>query len=57
LKHFLAKILLITLTTIFLFSCSTVKKVPDGDYLLEKNQIFVDSVKIDDLKVENLLYL
>ena len=38
-KHFLTKILLITLTTTFLFSCNAVKRVPEKDYLLEKNKI------------------
>ncbi|GAA4270749.1 BamA/TamA family outer membrane protein [Aquimarina gracilis] len=55
-KHFLAKILLITLTTIFLISCSAVKRVPEGEYLLEKNQVFVDSVKSNDAKLYNQLY-
>ncbi len=54
-KHFTAKILLITLTTIFLFSCDAVKKVPENQYLLDKNQIFVDSAKTKDFKLYNQL--
>ncbi len=55
-KHFLTKILFITLTTIFLISCNAVKRVPDDEYLLIKNEIFVDSVKTNDIKLENQLY-
>ncbi len=55
-KHFQTKILFITLTTIFLISCNAVKRVPEGKYLLEKNQVFVDSVKTKDQKLDNLLY-
>ncbi len=56
-KHFLTKILFITLTTIFLSSCDAVKRVPENEYLLEKNLIFVDSVKSKDRKLENQLLL
>lgn len=55
-KHFLTKILLITLTTIFLFSCNAIKRVPEKDYLLEKNKIYVDSTKTKDPKLYNQLY-
>ncbi|WP_449500935.1 translocation and assembly module lipoprotein TamL [Aquimarina acroporae] len=54
-KHFLTKILFITLSSIFLLSCDAVKRVQDGEYLLEKNQVFVDSVKIKNPKLENQL--
>ncbi|WP_035093343.1 translocation and assembly module lipoprotein TamL [Aquimarina macrocephali] len=56
LKHFLTKILLITLTSIFLFSCNAVKRVPEHEYLLKKNQIYVDSAKTKDSKLYNQLY-
>ncbi|WP_231389198.1 MULTISPECIES: translocation and assembly module lipoprotein TamL [unclassified Aquimarina] len=56
LKHFLTKILLITLTSIFLFSCNAVKRVPESEYLLKKNQIYVDSAKTKDPKLYNQLY-
>ncbi|MBQ4822316.1 BamA/TamA family outer membrane protein [Aquimarina sp. MMG016] len=55
-KYFLTKILLITLTTTFLVSCNAVKRVPEEDYLLTKNKIFVDSVKTNDTKLSNQLY-
>ncbi len=55
-KHFLTKILLITLTTIFLISCNAVKRVPESDYLLENHKIFIDSVKTNDSKLYNQLY-
>nr|WP_200822860.1 BamA/TamA family outer membrane protein [Aquimarina sp. AU58] len=56
LKHFLTKILLITLTSIFLFSCNAVKRVPESEYLLKKNQIYVDSAKTKNPKLYNQLY-
>ncbi|MDY8138818.1 BamA/TamA family outer membrane protein [Aquimarina sp. 2201CG5-10] len=55
-KYFLTKILFITLITTFLVSCNAVKRVPENDYLLEKNQIFVDSTKSKDPKLYNQLY-
>ncbi|MBP2834085.1 BamA/TamA family outer membrane protein [Aquimarina sp. U1-2] len=55
-KDFLTKILFITLITTFLFSCNAVKRVPEDEYLLEKNLIFIDSVKTNAIKLENLLY-
>ncbi len=55
-KHFLTKILFITLTTTFLISCDAVKRVSEGEYLLEKQQIYVDSTKTNDIKLDNQLY-
>ena len=55
-KDFWAKILLITITTVFLFSCNAVKRVPENKHLLKKNQIFVDSVKNKDVNLQNQLY-
>ncbi|MCX2763097.1 BamA/TamA family outer membrane protein [Aquimarina muelleri] len=52
-KHFQTKILLITLTTIFLFSCNAIKRVKEQEFLLEKNTIFVDSIKSKDSKLYN----
>ncbi len=51
-----AKILLFTLITVFLFSCNAVKRVEENEYLLEKNQIFVDSSKTKDINLYNQLY-
>ncbi|WP_034241250.1 translocation and assembly module lipoprotein TamL [Aquimarina atlantica] len=56
LKHFLTKILLITLTSTFLFSCDAVKRVPESEYLLKKNQIYVDSAKTKNPKLYDQLY-
>jgi len=56
LKHFLTKILFITLTTIFLISCNAVKRVPEDDYLLENHKIFIDSAKTNDSKLYDQLY-
>ncbi|EZH74655.1 membrane protein [Aquimarina atlantica] len=55
-KHFLTKILLITLTSTFLFSCDAVKRVPESEYLLKKNQIYVDSAKTKNPKLYDQLY-
>ncbi|WP_281990858.1 BamA/TamA family outer membrane protein [Aquimarina aggregata] len=54
-KYFLTKILLITLTTIFLISCNAVKRVKESEHLLEKNLIFVDSIESKDIKLSNQL--
>ncbi len=56
LKQFLTKILLFTLITTFLFSCDAVKRVPEGEYLLSKNQVFIDSTLSKDPKTYNQLY-
>ncbi|MEW7279965.1 BamA/TamA family outer membrane protein [Aquimarina sp. 2201CG1-2-11] len=56
-KHFQTKILLITLITTFLFSCDAVKRVPEQEYLLDKNQVFIDSTLSKDSKIYNLLHL
>ncbi|WP_344924434.1 BamA/TamA family outer membrane protein [Aquimarina addita] len=55
-KHFFAKIVFVIITTSFLISCSTVKRVPEDEFLLEANEIFVDSVKNSDIKLKNQLY-
>ncbi len=55
-KHFLTKILFITLTAIFLTSCNAVKRVKESNYLLDNQKIFIDSVKTNDAKLYNQLY-
>lgn len=52
----MTKILLITLTTIFLFSCNATKRVKGQDFLLKKSTIFVDSIKSKDPKLYNQLF-
>ncbi|WP_378185484.1 BamA/TamA family outer membrane protein [Aquimarina sp. W85] len=55
-KHLLTKISFIALITVLISSCNTVKRVPDGKNLLTKNEIFVDSIKTNDVKLYNQLY-
>ncbi len=53
-----------TLTKISLFlglallitSCNAVKNIPEGDYLLTKNNISVDSLENNESKIKSLLY-
>lgn len=55
-KHFFTKIAYVVVTTIFLISCSAVKRVPEDQFLLEENEIFVDSIKTSDVVLSNQLY-
>ncbi|WP_449224259.1 translocation and assembly module lipoprotein TamL [Aquimarina rubra] len=55
-KHLLTKIVFVVVTTIFLISCNAIKRVPEEEYLLTKNEIFVDSTKTNDTKLYNQLY-
>src|SRR5699024_9188788 len=55
LKFSFTKILLF-LAALALFSCNAVKRVKDGDYLLTKNTIYVDSAKISTREVYDQLY-
>lgn len=55
-KHFLTKILFITLTTIFFVSCNAVKRVPESEYLLDNHNIYIDSSKTNASKLYNQLY-
>ncbi|MDV6168932.1 BamA/TamA family outer membrane protein [Flavobacterium sp. DG1-102-2] len=50
------KIALIILSGLILYSCSLVKRVPDGKHLLEKADITVNGEKKTDDEVKNLLY-
>lgn len=54
-KSILAKIPLILLLSV-LFSCNTTKRVGEGEYLLTKNTIYVDSVKTTNRSVHSQLY-
>jgi len=56
LKHLPTKIVFVVVTTIFLISCNAIKRVPEEDFLLTKNEVFVDSVKTSDTKLYNQLY-
>jgi len=41
---------------LLIVSCNAVKNVPEGDYLLTKNNILVDSIENKDSKIRSLLY-
>ncbi len=46
----------VVVSTIFLISCNVIKRVPESDSLLTKNEIYVDSTKTKDPKLYNQLY-
>ncbi|MDI1257577.1 MAG: BamA/TamA family outer membrane protein [Flavobacterium sp.] len=50
------KITLFILLGIIISACNAVKRVPDGKYLLKKNEITVDGKKDNDGTLEELLY-
>lgn len=54
-KSDLTKISLFIVLIGLFFSCNTVKRVPDGKFLLTQNTILVDSVKIKDAGVYSQL--
>lgn len=53
-KRLHTKIGLIVTLIIILTSCSTIRRVPDGERLLIENNILVDSLAPDDSRVANL---
>lgn len=55
-KKSLSKILLLFLIGIIYFSCSTTKKVPDGEKLLTQNIISVNDTVLKNDRIETLLY-
>jgi outer membrane protein assembly factor BamA len=56
LKLTLNNILRLFLVTSFLVSCDAVKRVPEENYLLSKNNIFVNEKKENSESINNLLY-
>ena len=52
----LTKISLFLGLSLLIISCDAVKNVQEGDYLLSKNKISIDSLEIKDSKVKSLLY-
>jgi len=52
----LTKISLFLGLALLIISCNAVKNVPEGDYLLTKNNISVDSLENNDSKIKSLLY-
>jgi outer membrane protein assembly factor BamA len=56
LRNKITKIALIIVTGLVLYSCSLVKRVPDGKHLLEKNEISVNGESKNDDDVKAQLY-
>ncbi|MFS4455807.1 BamA/TamA family outer membrane protein [Maribacter sp. 2304DJ31-5] len=55
-KNNIAKISLLSLLTTVVLSCNSLKKVDDNAYLVVKNTIYVDSLKVNDEDVESLIH-
>ncbi len=55
-KNNIAKISLLSLLAMIIFSCNSLKKVEVDEYLVAKNTILVDSIKINNEAVESLIY-
>ncbi|KAA2215921.1 BamA/TamA family outer membrane protein [Maribacter flavus] len=55
-KYHIAKISLILLLAIGSTSCNSLKKVEEEEYLIVKNTILVDSVKVTNEDVQSLIY-
>ena len=54
-EKILSKIVLLFVTGSIIYSCSSVKKVPDGTQLLTKNTLLVNGKAIKDERIESLL--
>ena len=52
----MAKLSLLSLLAIVLLSCNSLKKVEDDEYLVVKNSIYADSIKINNEELESLIY-
>jgi len=55
LKNNLPKITLLFVIGTIIYSCSLVKRVPEGKQLLAKNEIFVNEKQIKDERINNLV--
>ncbi|MGB3149075.1 MAG: POTRA domain-containing protein, partial [Maribacter sp.] len=55
-KNNIAKISLLSLLAIITFSCNSLKKVAEDEYLITKNAILIDSLKINNEEIESLIY-
>jgi len=55
-KNNMAKLSLLSLLAIVLLSCNSLKKVEDDEYLVIKNSIYADSVKVYNEELESLIY-
>ena len=54
-EKILSKIVLLFVTGSIIYSCSSVKKVPEGAQLLTKNTLLVNEKTIKDERIESLL--
>ncbi len=52
----MAKLSLLSLLAIVLLSCNSLKKVENDEYLVIKNSIYADSIKINNEELESLIY-
>lgn len=52
----MAKLSLLSLLAIVLLSCNSLKKVEDDEYLVVKNSIYTDSIKINNEELQSLIY-
>tara|TARA_R110002051_G_scaffold11519_4_gene41594 strand:+ start:841 stop:3399 length:2559 start_codon:yes stop_codon:yes gene_type:complete len=52
----MAKLSLLSLLAIVLLSCNSLKKVEDDEYLVIKNTIYADSIKINNEELQSLIY-
>ncbi len=52
----MAKLSLLSLLAIVLLSCNSLKKVESDEYLVVKNTIYTDSIKINNEELESLIY-
>lgn len=55
-KNIAAKVSLLSLLAMTLFSCNSLKKIDDYEYLVSKNTLFVDSLKITDDAIKSFIY-
>ena len=55
-KHSIAKISLFLLLTIVTLSCNSLKKIEDNEYLVARNTILVDSLKVNNEELGSLIY-
>jgi hypothetical protein len=55
-KNNMAKLSLLSLLAIVLLSCNSLKKVENDEYLVVKNSIYADSIKINNEELQSLIY-
>lgn len=55
-KNNMAKLSLLSLLAIVLLSCNSLKKVEDDEFLVIKNSIYADSIKINNEELHSLIY-